>query len=213
MDRSLIAADHVVDRYVMNKLTSDELEAFEIALLDDPNLQNQVDIARAMQSSLKVAKTALEAKPSRSPLMSMLATPAFGATAAALCLLSLFTSAMLFSRLGAVNTPSPPELSSVNEVRMEQVRGESGGIEIDLSKGPTILRFDVGPLGVENFKVKLTDGARDFSDEVIVHKASDNSLTILLQNLNPSTYDVVVSVLRADGTEAEIGVYRVEITQ
>lgn len=56
MDRTYIDQHHVADRYLMGQLSDAERAEFEQALLDDPELLSELDIAQAMIDGLRKLK-------------------------------------------------------------------------------------------------------------------------------------------------------------
>lgn len=194
MDREYIDEQHVVDRYVMGKLTDEELSAFELSLLDDPELQDEVQLMQAMSAELKLAETRLKLR-SQSRLKAILATPAFGASAAVLCVLSFGLSAILFFGSQSVTVDGSGRLLGVNEFWLGQVRGGDGAVEIATNGSPTLLYIDVGPSPVDRYRITIYDASGEARNPVITDAGADKQVRVLLQGIEMGPYDLAVDAI------------------
>lgn len=188
MDRDYIDAHHVVDRYVLGKLSDADTDAFERAMLDDPGLQDQVELAEAMQAQIKLAAPRLEPVP----------TPALEPIAPWYRRLSLVTMAMAL----ALGLPLLSSLSTISELRREIAAPVALGpaIFLDTTRGtvqatrvpanqPVVLRIDIGPAASGAYLLKM-DGHSD--TEITAYPDQRHRVSMLVKALTPGRYSVEI---------------------
>ncbi|MEM8981441.1 MAG: hypothetical protein AAGC71_00350 [Pseudomonadota bacterium] len=195
MDKATIETQHLVDRYVQGKLSSEEQREFEIFMLDNPDIADQVEYARGMQSALQDETSQLFAdidtgqrKTGRqtffqSPTWAMAATVLLGA--------SIAWNVAREWQEPSVGQPLPV----TQEVWLEPARSEDSTYEIAADPAGVLVNIDVAATPATAYRVDLLDagGATVWSFEPAL--ADDDQLLRLVAPpfpANDSTYTVVV---------------------
>lgn len=213
MDRQYIDAHQIVDRYVMNKLSDDERSEFEAVFLDDPGLQDEIEMARAMHAELRLSQTRLQNGSRRTKgLLTILASPAFGGAAAGICIVSLLFSAIMYARLDSHERGGTPEIVGVTEIWIEQTRSGGQTLETSLTAGPLLLHIDVGPQPADTYQVRITPATGEPGAPVTVTRDTEFSITVLLRNPQPGRYTLTVDAL-IDGQAVQVGEHSLHLKQ
>ena len=62
MDRTYVAENNIIERYLMNKLSPDERDEFEQFYLDDPQTLDELEMAKRLIDGLKKIKAEDDSK-------------------------------------------------------------------------------------------------------------------------------------------------------
>lgn len=157
MDRAYIDANHLVDRYVQGKLSDTELEEFEIYMLEHPEIVDDIEFAKGMQSSMSSAGKELFAGDRIAVSQSMLGSP-YALAATVLLALSLSFSGYQYLKIEELeneiaHSGSPASIG--HEYYLETVRGESDFTIEQQKRRAVIIRADVGVAEAESWSVEL----------------------------------------------------------
>ncbi len=174
MNTKVIGYD-TIERYLLDKLSEEERNAFETQLLDDAELLNEVQRREAMISALKEAESA-EAPASkknenegnnviRLSFGEWIRQP-YSLTAS---LAMLLGAGFLFSNLILSNSQKIPnsELLAINSsVTLQSIR--SSGFQFEASgEPPVLLMIDVGPDAVGSYRIELRENQ---SEEIVISR-------------------------------------------
>ncbi|MEM1261256.1 MAG: hypothetical protein AAGH76_02540 [Pseudomonadota bacterium] len=157
MNRATIEEQHIVDRYVQGKLTSDQQRDFEIFMLDNPDIADQVEYARGMQAALKGSADELfagidvaqrsTAQPAffQSPTWAMAATVLLG--------VSLAWNVSREWQAPTADEPRP----ILQELWLEPNRSSGGTHEIAGGPRGLLINIDVAATPATAYRVALQD--------------------------------------------------------
>ena len=195
MDRAYIDTHNVVDRYVMDKLTESERAAFEIAFLQDERLQDEVQLAEAMQAGLRSAELRLKPDDGNAPAPGLLAW-LFAPSAA------VAYSVALLGMIGFLMSPYVVFKSGNNEERLralssdtliQSMRGQEDDanslIEVNT---PALVRVDVGPFHAESYTATLLHEDRVVARLAELVPDDEFRVGVLVEAIEPGDYMLVV---------------------
>ena len=179
----------LVDDYVRGRLTGETLEAFEILMLQDPGLRNEVEVVQAIRDSLLDAQREppSDSKPesaSRSVytrLWAIAATALFAVSA----LLHLFSE------------PDNDHIAILQEARFESARSESRRVVVKIAANvPTLIRIDAFGYDQTDLKLSVKKGGKVvFSQQT---EALNDFVTHAITGLEPGNY--LISLVSATET-------------
>ncbi|MEO0575296.1 MAG: hypothetical protein AAF004_07525 [Pseudomonadota bacterium] len=196
MDQSYIDQNNVIERYAKGTLSDEELEQFEIYLMDHPSLLVDIEIAEQLPEALT---DVLEA-PGSEPVS---AIPTAGwnqlsLAASLLCVVALASSVVLYQS----NQDLREALADSNSVRavssqyfLTATRSNTAPQSFTVSQGTSLLSIEVPPeFAGPTLTVTITGQDSDFewtSDDVFVDAAYQ--ISVLLGSLSVGTYRIVVA--------------------
>ena len=158
MDRNYIEANHIIERYLAGQLTAEQAEEFEVYCLENPEMADDLEYARALKEELTTTSQNKASNAGASKPFGWL-TYLAGATAVLVTGIALLVAStswrelqLLREQVADLRQPFPIMASII----LEAQRGttipsyslpSTGGIEI---------RIDVGPNSAPSYKVTLT---------------------------------------------------------
>ncbi|MEM7282545.1 MAG: hypothetical protein AAF438_13055 [Pseudomonadota bacterium] len=166
MDRQYIEQNHIVDRYLMGKLSDDEQAAFEAYYFEHPDMLEQVKMAKSMQETVKQQADSLVTPvpaPTMQPgVLERLFPPQIGFALS--LLLGLGLIGLLLRSDPTVTTPDVQVLPAVDLI---QSRGSDSAPRVRVVEGlgGLILRMELGAIGYEAVRLEL----RPENDDAIWH--------------------------------------------
>ena len=211
MNRDYIDENYVIERYVRGKLRDYELAAFEVYLLDHPDVVEEVQYAAGLQAALERAHDDLfaeiaEPKHAQSP-RAFNSTRTIAIAASVLLAIAIGTSAVLYGRVSSmddlVRSAGDPVVIG-REVWLEPVRG-SRDVVIEQGAGEAIiLRVDVREMDADSYTIRIASDSYAWEAPAI---APDDrrSLTLLLPPLPTGAYRLTV----ADDAQIQFAEYRI----
>jgi anti-sigma factor RsiW len=200
-------AHDTVDQYLLNQLTEDERSAFEIRLLDDPELLDEVQRREAMINELKAAESELAQPVAGSVDSNNVIRLSFGQWLQQ----PMSIAASIVVAVGAIvilqaqdYDPSRDMTGSDlavlgSSITLETLRGADNRITAS-GTAPVLLSIDTGPTADGGFTVSLID---DTSGEAVLTQTgveldAQGWLRVLLNRDFAGDYTVRVS---GNGTE------------
>jgi len=201
----------MVDSYVKGKLDPDELEIFELALMSQSDLQDEVEIAAALHAQMKLASGRLKAV-ERQPLTG-LRYPLFGACAAGLLAVSLLGNLVQFSSKRNVVLPAHPRIEATNVSWLETSRNANDTTSVRLVDGTALLRIDVGPTPQTSYQVSISKPDEPVPNQhwLTLRPNPQKALDVLLSDFEPGDYQVNVKELDPDSQVIREFTYPVSI--
>ena len=212
MDKAYIDNQQVIDRYVSGRLTADELDAFEIYLLDHPALLADIEYARAFSERLRdVADTLHPAAPANPTGPAGGVAPAWrlwGVAATGLLLVaggSLLVVAGDNARLEQALSASQAPVALTEDLWLESLRSGAGPVAQLPAGAANLLRIDVGPDPMPSYLVTLA-GQEDAARWSLPGLRADDENTIRLQvaGLPPDRYTLSVFATGRNGADRDL---------
>lgn len=215
MDRAHIDEHHVIDRYVRGALHEVELEAFECYILDHPEIIEDIEFAKAMQSAIARNPELLDVPPVKVGARAV--SPGFlfgrGYAMAATVLLAVAIPVTgylvndtrdLRSQLSYLDRPS----SVSSEIVFEQTRGESTTTISFPEEGSLLLRIDVGPEYYDVYSISITNesGYEWIGSRVAAGIAQ--TIGVVVPWLSPGVYTLMVTAELPSGDTRPVAQYR-----
>ncbi len=182
MDRRYIEENQIIDRYLMDKLSEEEMAAFEQFFLEDWELVQEIELRKRFISGIRKADRTgllrLDDDESSSiwrwlPIM----RPSFPTVAVASAAILLIVAVLQYSQITRLQSVNQEKLSQIGQLMAPQIntllvplgrtRGAATGagpvIRVHLSPGveQVILTLDIEPLSFDNYRLSLDrEGAR-----------------------------------------------------
>ena len=214
MDKAYIDEKHVIERYLQGKLAEDELSAFEIYMLDHPEIVDDVEYARGMQDALIGVKDELYAN---TPSPTLTQPPSgfwlgrqYALAATVLFAITLTISGLLYQRIGGLNDEIAElrrPVAVTDEIWLEPVRGGRERI-VERSEGTAlVLRVDVGAASADSYTAELRGEGTDFFwERSQIRPDDERSIRFVVSGLPSGNYRLAVSA--DDGVTAPFAEYR-----
>ena len=216
MDKAFIREHHVVERYLQGKLEGEELTAFEVYMLDHPEIVDDIEYARGMLEALVAAKEELiddsapQSRPAGRARFWLSREHALAATV--LLGIAVVFSGYLYREIGdlteEVATLRNP-LPIADEVWLEPVRGARQRV-IERRQGPAlVLRIDVSATAATSYTATISDEQSDFFwSQPRIAPDDQGSIRLLVAGLPDGEYRLSVSADDDDGVSEPFAVYR-----
>ncbi len=175
MDRRYIEDNQIIDRYLMNKLSDEEIETFEQLFLEDPELVQEIEFRKRFIRGLRKAdRTGLLQSDDESisiwqwlPVM----RPSFPAVAAISAAVLLMVVVLQFSQIARLQNVIVEQVNQTGQlmapgantllVPLGRTRGAATGagpvVRVHLSPGveQVVLTLDMEPLDFDNYRLSL----------------------------------------------------------
>ncbi|MDT8397117.1 MAG: hypothetical protein RQ899_00675 [Pseudomonadales bacterium] len=192
MNEQYLNEHEVIHRYLVDKLPDDERDAFEVYLLEHPELLDEIEAARHIQNAFKANAGLL--KKSRFPAW-LTARSGQGLLAAAACLV---VAVVIVFRLPQQNADLPLQ----PPVILETLRGQ--GDDIIQVSGTPLVQFliDVGPPAL----------SEELSYSLDIVQEADGSTLATAQGLHVDQDGWLLFSLSDQRTPLQ-GLYRVRVVQ
>lgn len=211
MDRTYIEKHHIAERFVQGKLTGAELAQFEIAMLEDPGIVDDIEYAKGMQAALENCRDDLMPDPATSQTERGDERFWFGrqyAVAASVLLVvstvltvSLYLETVeLEEAVDRFSTPHP-----VAQVfRLETMRSNQAW-SIDLQGSNTlVLEVDVSALPDSELAVTLAGIGSEFEwAQSGLRARRDGYIILVLPVAPPGRYSLTIQSTTSDQHEIE----------
>ncbi len=221
MDKTYIDDQQVVARYVQGKLTGEELNAFEIYMLDNPGIVDEIEYAKGMQESLESAKHELfgaEASQSLAPSHTGFWLSRKHATAATVLLaVTLTFSAYLYRQTGGLQDEIEAlqnPISLVEDVWLEPVRSARARV-IESRRGTAlVLRVDISATQARSYSAEIRGNGGDYLwTQSDIRPDGEQSIRLLLSNLPPGEYRLFVTASDSAGSTTPVDEYLLSLRQ
>lgn len=221
MDKTYIDTQQVVDRYVQGKLTDDELDMFEVYMLDHPETVDDVEYAKGMQKALANADDKLlsvEAMPpTAKSYTSFWLSRNYALAATVLLAVTVTFSAYLFQQVDGLRSDiaklqQPAPITS--EVWFEPVRGIPERVIERRKDTAFILRIDVSATPANAYTVTLHgDEIGVVWSQSQIDSDDEQSIPLVLSWLPAGGYRISVGVDDRTESTATIAEYRFVLRQ
>ena len=188
MDRRFIEENQVIDRYLMNKLSVKEMEAFEQFFLEDPEVVQEIELRkRFIRGIRKADRTRLlqlgDDESSSIWRWLPVVRPSFPTVAAVSTAILLMVAILQYRQIGRLENVNEKQVNQIRQmmapqantllVPLRRTRGSLAGAEpvirVHLSSAveQVILEVDIEPPNFDNYRISLErDGTgRLWSDE------------------------------------------------
>ena len=212
MDKADIDKHHVIERYLLNQLTTDERDAFEQLFLDDPELLDRLEQAEAMRAGLRQATDALESSDSpRAAFAGWFAKPAVAYGVSGVAVIALAASALLFAERGQVDeTPIATPVGV--EVWLETTRGAERTVRV--SRQPALIRVDIGPPPhAARYRLAIAHGTQTVIEAGDLTVDGDNAISIVISKLPAGEYVVAVAADDEQATDSGETTYAIQVDE
>jgi hypothetical protein len=176
MDRRYIEDNQIIDRYLMSKLSEEEMEAFEEFFLEDAELVQEIEVRkRFIRGIRKADRTGLlelgddesSSMWQRLPVM----RPSFATVAAVSAAILLIVAVLQYSQITRLQSVNQEQVNQIGQLTAPQVNtllvplGRTRGattrgepvIRVHLSSEveQVILELDIESLGFDNYRLSL----------------------------------------------------------
>lgn len=176
MDRRYIEDNQIIDRYLMSKLSEEEMEAFEEFFLEDAELVQEIEVRkRFIRGIRKADRTGLlelgddesSSMWQRLPVM----RPSFATVAAVSAAILLIVAVLQYSQITRLQSVNQEQVNQIGQLMAPQVNtllvplGRTRGattrgepvIRVHLSSEveQVILELDIESLGFDNYRLSL----------------------------------------------------------
>ena len=206
MNRQYIEDNHIVDRYLLDKLTEQEASAFEAFYFEHPEMLEELKIAKSMQETLRQQAYKLQAVEkitSHSNWLKKLFQPELGFALSALLGLGVIGLVAENNRLKSVESIAyQAPLLTISQTRGSNL--EIPKIGIAQSQSAVVLRLELGPIGYPEVRLQLHDGLGDLLWQQVA-KIDDPlgvvNLVLLTREMKSGIYQLSVFP-DVDGKEA-----------
>ena len=205
MDRAYIERENVIERYVRGTLAPDDVAAFEIYMLEHPDVAEDTQYTHGLNAAMQAARSELFAAgtPAAEPRASRRPFRRYAAAAAVLFAALLLASTHYYREseyLGAELARLRAPSSVSNEIWLEPLRG-AGALIIERQPGEAILlRAVVAGSGEGPYRIELlnADGL-PFWSQTDVFADAEPSVAVFARDLPFGEYRLVVTA-QDDGT-------------
>lgn len=209
MDRAYIDKHLIVDRYLMDQLTDEQKQDFEMTFLDDPELLDELEMVAAMRGGLEIAGGRLrEGADSRQSSGKWQVGWASGTVFGIVAFVAVGSAFFTYSSLQQRPSMDIAALPSA-DVWLEPLRNGSDRM-IEISTVPVPLRIDIGPEPRSTYEVVIEGGRESFSAEGL-RPDQEDSLRILLPALPTGTYTIRLVATSEDGVRERLATYTIRI--
>lgn len=187
-----------IELYLLNQLNEDERNAFEISMLNDPKLFEEVQRQEAFIAALKNQKASLRTKSStsnRQTFLQWIAQPYSIASALALAVSIIALPGALL-----IGTDSTQEMARISHVAssltLEPLRGSEDKFAAS-GQAPVLVSIDIGPTALTDTKIYNVS---------LVNQATSQT-TFIDEAVNTDSQGFLKIILNQDLT----GEYRVDV--
>ncbi len=175
MDRDYIDENQIIDRYLMNKLSDEEMETFEQLFLEDPELVQEIEFRkRFIRGIRKAERTGLlqSGDDESSSIWRWLPVmrPSFSAVAAVSAAIFLMVAVLQYGQIARLQSINEKQVSQIGQLLAPQANtllvplGRTRGatrdkpvVRVYLSPGveQVVLSLDIGPLNFDDYRLSL----------------------------------------------------------
>ena len=176
MDRRYIKENQIIDRYLMNKLSTKEMEAFERIFLEDPEVVQEIELRKRFIRGIRNADRTGLFQFDNSKSLGIwrwlpVTFPSFPTVAAVSAAILLMVAILQYSQIGRLESVNEKQVNQIRQmmapqantllVPLRRTRGPSAGSEpvirvhLPSSVEQVILELDIEPLSFDNYRFKL----------------------------------------------------------
>ncbi len=176
MDHRYIEENQIIDRYLMNKLSDEEMETFEQTFLEDPELVREIEFRKRFIRGIRKADRAGLSQLSEDGSSSLwqwlpVMRPSFPAVAAVSAAILLTVAVLQYGQITRLHGVNEKQANQIRQMMSPQVntvlvplgrtRGAATGagpvIRVHLSSTveQVILELDIEPLSFDNYRLSL----------------------------------------------------------
>ncbi len=191
MSRQYIDDHHIVDRYVRGQLPDAMVSAFERTYLEDPELQDQVELAEAMQAQMKLAAPRLEATAKGSKKYGWWQRPQLLAAlvAAVFAIPLAYTSLSLLDARARLKAPA----NVLATLSLGTVRGDGPDRFLLPANEPVVLRVDVGLQASGEYTVAIESPSGSVRRLRGARVDPQGAVSVFLQGLPVGTHKLLLT--------------------
>ena len=217
MDRRYIEENQIIDRYLMKKLSGDDMEAFERLFLEDPELVQEIELRKRFIRGLRNADRTRSfqinnGEPSGIWRWSPVIRHAFPTVAAISVAILLLVAVLQYSQIRRLQTVNVEQASQIRQMMSPQVNtvlvplGRTRGapvraepvirMHLASSVEQVVLTLDIEPVSFDHYRFSLErDGAgRLWSDE---SDSAPSAVVLLAELLIPGNYYLHIQGVRS----------------
>lgn len=217
MDRRYIEENRIIDRYLMNKLSGDDMEAFERLFLEDPELVQEIELRKRFIRGLRnVDRTRFFQINNDESLGIWRWLPvirhSFPTAAAISVAILLLVAVLQYSQIRRLQTVNVEQASQIRQMMSPQVntvlvplgrtRGSSAReepvvrVHLASSVEQVVLTLDIEPASFDHYRFSLErDGAgRLWSDE---SDSASSAVVLPAELLIPGNYYLDIHGVRS----------------
>ena len=209
MDTNYIEAHHIVDRYVQGTLDEAERDAFEVFMLENPSIANEVELAKGYQSGLKSQDADLAPAPRYEDGGAQVAAFWRPLAIAASAVVLVSTASTGFLLLGQTQTVGPLDAAPAESVvRLELLRSSNLRVFQNNRSAPMVLEIDTGRDADSSYELELVNKDRTYLTRLSSLRSTEGILTTRMTNLPDDSYTVS---LRQSGSDEAVFVASFEL--
>lgn len=203
MDLEYINENAVIDRYVLGQLTEQEQVEFELYFLENPEVLDEIDMARALKEGLSIEQQYLRSVPTpeTASTTSPIDTVVGWFKLPAVLTVNFAVMAALVVTILLRGEPSAPVGYSAERVWVGEVRGESAPIQIDVRSASLVLDIDVE--GAGNYEVSLQNSEGENVAYIPQITSQADALLVVIDTRKLSAGNYILRVIAPSG-EAEV---------
>jgi hypothetical protein len=217
MDRRYIEENQIIDRYLMNKLSGDDMEAFERLFLEDPELVQEIELRKRFIRGLRNADRTRSFQinndePSGIWRWSPVIRHAFPTVAAISVAILLLVAVLQYSQITRLQTVNQKQVSQIRQMMAPQVntvlvplgrtRGSSAReepvvrVHLAPSVEQVILTLDIEPVSFDHYRFSLE---RDGAGRLWSHESDSAPSAVVLPTelLIPGNYYLHIQGVRS----------------
>ena len=227
MDRRYIEDNQIIDRYLMNRLSDEEMETFEQFYLEDPELVREIEVRKHFIRGLRQAdRTGLlqlgDNEPSSLWRWLPVMRPPLPAVAAASAAILLIVTVLQYNQISRLQSVNAQHVSQIGQLMAPQVntllvplgltRGAATGagpvIRVHLAPAveQVILSLDIEHLGFDNYRLSLDrkGGGQLWSSD---SASAPPAVVIPAELLVPGDYYLQIYGARSGGELAPVALF------
>ncbi len=201
MDRAYIDKHHLIDLYAQGRLGSNQLDEFEIYMLEHPEIVDEIEIAKGMQAAIGENTDSLS--PDTTSAFSpkgnkrLIFARGYAIAATALLGMSAVYSTMLSIQVEELQSTvadlREPSLIA-EELWFEPVRGEHAPAVRQIAGEATVIHIDVSSADAAHYVVELSNDTSGYRWRQSQVQADDEQLIrLVLPSLPPGNYSLSVA--------------------
>jgi len=206
MDRQHIRDAQIAERYLNGTLSPAEEQAFEVAYLADPQLQEELDLTERMRAAFKefgAAGSQERAAPPRARWLDFVASPRYALAASLVAAVALVSTSALYVQNQGLRDSAEPSLSAQTRlVSLVSVRGATNPNEIGAPAPDewTVLLLDPGFGEYDAYRAVLVRDGQEVLRRDGLTRTYEGLLAVGMSGamLAPGDYEIRLSGGRRD---------------
>lgn len=206
MDKDYIVEKHVIERYVNGALTGEELEHFELYMLDHPTVLEDIEYCREMTAALKRSFNDFREK-SRTARDGWFFSRTYAMAATAFVAAFLASSIKLLNdvrhlRSAVFELEAPSEVQAAVIMELERSSQQISPMIVNLTTNSLVLLEIYPTLPSESQLVVAIDGENtDYSwKTTLTTKTASGAFRLAVRNMPEGSYTITTSGLESSST-------------